>query len=452
MIDLSVAKICQITGGISNCDQGLLITSAPVFDSRKATKGSLFLALEGEKLDGHNFIADALQNGAVAALTTKQVSEPHIKVENVLVALGEIAKYVRTQLTDLIVIGITGSQGKTTTKELLQHLLSLNGTTVAPEGSFNNELGAPLTLLHCNKGTKYCIAELGARHQGDIKKLSEIVKPNIGVVLTVGTAHLGEFGSRAAIAETKAELIDSLDNNGIAILGTYDDLTPAMGKNFKGKKITFGEGSSCTVRAAEIESREGRAYFDLVTPDDRVSVSLRLIGLHQIPNALAAASVGVALGISSEKIASALSSAQLKSKWRMELIDLEDLLVINDSYNANPESISAALRTLALFAQERGGAAWAFLGTMHELGSESKSAHEKIGKLAIELGIDHLIAVKNKDYGGIYVESIQSALEYLPQIEPGDVVLVKASRAEALNELADGIIERWKAEQERSEN
>ena len=443
MINLTIEKICEITGGKTNCDKSLIVTQAPVFDSRKVTKGSFFLALKGENADGYDFIDSAIKNGAVFALTNRAVAAPHILVTDVLASLGAIAKFVRSQLNELTVIAITGSQGKTTTKELLQQILSQFGSTVAPEGSFNNELGAPLTLLHCNKDTKYCITELGARHKGDIEYLAEIVKPNIGVVLTIGSAHLGEFGSRTAIAETKGELINSLDGDGVAVLGTYDELTPTLAKNFLGKVITFGENSNCTVRAADIESREGHPYFDLVTPNDRVPVSLRLIGLHQIPNALAAASVGIALNLPSEKIASALSTAEQLSRWRMELHELPGLLVINDSYNANPESMSAALRTLALFAQERGGSAWAFLGTMHELGDESKTAHENIGQLASELGIDHLIAVKESNYGGIFASSMEKALTFVNEIEPGDVVLVKASRAEALNELSEGIISAW---------
>ena len=443
MINLTVEKICQITGGTTNCDGTTTITQAPVFDSREAKPGSFFLALKGENLDGHQFIKAAISNGAIFGLTSKEVPEPHIRVPDVLKALGEIAKFVRSQLPDLKVVAITGSQGKTTTKELLNQMLSQFGETVASEGSYNNELGAPLTLLKCDNSTKYCITELGARHPGDIKYLAEIVQPNIGVVLTIGSAHLGEFGSREIIAKTKGELIDALPNDGVAILGTYDELTPKLNKNFKGKTITFGEKSDCLVRAADVESREGYPYFDLVTPEDRAPVSLRLVGLHQISNALAAAAVGVAFNVPTEKIASALSTAEPKSKWRMELHDLPGLLIINDSYNANPESMTAALRTLALFAQERGGSSWAFLGKMHELGSISNEAHANIGLLATELGIDHLIGVKESNYGGINADSLEKALEYAREISPGDVVLVKASRAEALNELSDGIIAAW---------
>ena len=447
MIKLTVGEICAITGGKANCDLNLTVLEAPVFDSRKVKAGSFFLALKGENQDGHDFIGDAISNGAIFALTSKSVSEPAVLVDDVLLALGKLAAYVRSQLNNLIVIGITGSQGKTTTKELLRHLLSQSGNTVAPEGSFNNELGAPLTLLNCTENTKYCIVELGARHKGDIEKLAKIVRPSIGVVLTVGTAHIGEFGSRLKIAETKGELINTLPSNGIAILGTYDDLTPTLAKNFAGKVITFGE--SAEIRASDIESREGHPHFDLVTPETRVSVALKLIGLHQVPNALAAASVGFALGIPTEKIATALSTAEQSSKWRMELHELPGLLVINDSYNANPESMTAALKTLTLFAQERGGSAWAFLGTMHELGNSSDEEHKKIGKVCIENEIDYLISINQPNYGGILVPNKEAALKYVPEIAPGDVVLVKASRAEGLEELASGIISAWL---ERGEN
>lgn len=443
MINLTVARICEITGGSANCDSSLLITGPVVFDSRKAKPGSLFLALKGENQDGHQFIADAMKNGAIVALTSSKVDEPSILVGDVLDALGLIAEFVRNELNGLTVIAITGSQGKTTTKSLLQHILSQEGDTVAPEGSFNNELGAPLTLLHCTSETKYCIVELGARHKGDIAKLAKIVKPNIGIVLTVGSAHIGEFGSREIIAESKAELINSLKADGIAILGTYDELTPKMADTFSGKVIRFGESSNCQVRAADIEIREGHPYFDLVTPDDRVAVALRLIGLHQIPNALAAASAAYALGVATQKIASGLSTAEANEKWRMEITELPGLTVINDSYNANPESMAAAIRTLALFAQERGGASWAFLGKMHELGIESKSAHRKIGELSNSLGIDHLISINEEEFGSEIVTTKEKAIDYVAQFAPGDVVLVKASRAESLDELAAGIITTW---------
>lgn len=444
MIRLKISKIAEIVGGELNCDGALEVWQAPVFDSRKADRGSFFLALKGEQQDGHDFIDGAIENGAVFALTSKKVSAPHIQVPDVLEALGKIAAYVRLQLPNLKVIGITGSQGKTTTKDLLHHILEGIAPTISPENSFNNELGAPLNLLRCNEETRFCIAELGARHMGDIFRLAKIVKPEIGVVLKVGNAHIAEFGSVENIAKTKGELIKALPSDGVAVLGLYDQFTPKMAEGFAGRVITFGETQSADVRATDIEIREGSPHFDLVNGEGRVSIGMRLIGAQAIPNALAAAAVATALGISNDHIATALSTAEVKSKWRMELHELPGLLLINDSYNANPESMEAALFSLRLFAQERGGAAWAFLGKMHELGESSSQAHERIGTLARDLSIDHLVSI-NTDYGksSINFQDWQSALSLVDEISPGDVVLVKASRAEGLERLADALIEQW---------
>jgi UDP-N-acetylmuramoyl-tripeptide--D-alanyl-D-alanine ligase len=295
---------------------------------------------------------------------------------------------------------------------------------------------------------------MGARHEGDLAILSKIAHPHVGVVLVVGRAHLGEFGDQAAVARAKGELIDNLDPGAIAILGTYDEFTPKMGQDRSDlARILFGESSDCKVRASDVEMREGRAHFDLVTPAGRSAVSLRLIGAHQVSNALAAAAVATALNIPLDTIAATLSTAESTSKLRMELHDLGDFILINDSYNANPESMAAALSTLTLFAQERGGSSWAFLGKMHELGESEGSSHQEIGKLASQLGIDHLVAVgtdlyKVEEMNTIDGESMSyhhcsdqaEALEVARHIEPGDSILVKASRAEKLDLLAREIL------------
>ena len=448
MITLTAGEIGLLVGGEVYCDKDLLVSKAPVFDSRKATPGCIFLALKGEVADGHDFAADAYRAGAMFSLTTRRIDGPCIVVNDVIEALSVLAAFVRKRLTNLTVIGITGSQGKTSTKDLLFHMLSVAGPTVSPAGSFNNDLGLPITLLQCDEKTKFCILEMGARHTGDIARLCHIAQPNIGVVLTVGTAHLGEFGSVEAIAQTKSELISNLQPDGVAILGSYDKYTPAMASLHSGRTINFGVG--CEVRATDIEIREGRPHFDLVTPAGRDAVGMRIVGEHHIANALAAAAVGTALALPIELIASSLSTAENASKWRMEIHDLFGLLLINDSYNANPESMAAALRSLVLFAQERGGQSWAFLGKMHELGASSPSHHASIGTLAQEIGIDHLIAIAAPEYGASqgqmvvhHYASIDECLSMTEHFSAGDVVLVKASRSEGFEVLAQKLESLW---------
>lgn len=454
MIELTSGDIAKIVEGELFGPSDILVTRAPTFDSRTVETGSIFLALKGEHADGHDFARQAIEHGAVLVFSTRKLDVACIVVENVLTALGKLAHFVRLKLASMTVIGITGSQGKTTTKDLLEWVLSLHGETVASLGSFNNELGVPITLLRCTEATRYCVVEMGARHIGDIRLLCQISEPDIGVVLEVGSAHFGEFGSREAIAQAKSEIIQNLREGGTAILGRYDELTPKMADGLNVTVLTFGQTHEADVRATDIDIREGRAHFDLVTPDGRAAVALRLVGAHQIPNALAAASVCTALHIPLDVIAGGLSTAELRSKWRMELHELKNLLLINDSYNANPESMAAALRTLSFFAQERGGQSWAFLGKMRELGMSSRKHHAEIGALAQSLGIDHLVCVDEPDYGrGLpsvgaemvlhYSKDKADALSIADYFSPGDVVLVKASRAERMEELAEELMMRW---------
>ena len=456
MINLTLNQIAQIVDGtVINADGTKSTDAFPVINSNLATSKTFFAAFSGNSVDGHDYVDAAISNGAQFALVSKDCSAPAIKVFDVQEALSKLAHYVRNQLTTLKVIGITGSQGKTTTKDLLRHILSVSGETIAPEESLNNELGVPLLILRCSETTKYCIVEMGARHLGDISHLAKIAEPHIGVVLTVGKAHVGEFGSREIIAKAKSELISALTDGGTAILGTYDEFTPNMLVPTGVKRILFGESQKCEVRAADIEVREGRAHFDLVTSDGRAAVSLQLIGMHQIANALAAAAVATALNIPIETISAALSTAENASKWRMEISQIGEITLINDSYNANPESVAAALRTLALISQETGGVSWAILGKMQELGESSTIEHAAIGRLASEIGIDNLVAVGIKDFladlaqkndGGAsevhYFESKSEAMAIVEHFAPGDVVLVKASRSEEFNLLADSIAEK----------
>jgi len=451
MIKLTLNQIAQIVGGEVRNTDGLQTTSAfPVINSNQATSKTFFAAFVGANVDGHEYIAEAISNGAQFALVSKDCTAPAIKVNDVRKALRDLAIYVRNELVNLQVIGITGSQGKTTTKDLLRHILSVSGETIAPEESLNNELGVPLLILRCSETTKFCIVEMGARHLGDISYLAEIAKPHVGVVLTVGTAHLGEFGSREIIAKAKSELITSLTAGGTAILGTYDEFTPNMVVPSGVKRILFGEKSKCEIRAADVEMREGRAHFDLVTPDGRAAVGLQLLGMHQISNALAAAAAATALKIPIETISAALSTAEVSSKWRMEISQIGEITLINDSYNANPESVAAALRTLALISQESGGVSWAILGKMQELGESSAAEHAAIGRLVCEIGIDNLVVVGIKDYladldgasAVHYFDTKADAMAIVEHFAPGDVVLVKASRSGEFNLLVDSIKER----------
>ncbi len=447
------SQIAQVMGG-SLSGEDILVTAAPSLKSSEVVQGGIFLAIQGERVDGHDFVEDAFSHGAVLAITTRPVAHRHILVKDVTDALTLLARFARSELKDLTVIGITGSQGKTTTKDLLRHMLSHQGETIAPAGNYNNELGVPLTLLACSSTTKYAVVEMGARHTGDIAHLASIAQPDIAVVLRVGMAHVGEFGSIEAIAKTKSELISSLSSTGIAILGQYDPYTKAMKSLHDGRTIAFGTNHSDDVRATEIEMREGRPHFDLVTPAGRAAVGLRIVGEHQISNALACAAVGTALGFSIDSIATALSTALTESKWRMEIHEFSEVLLINDSYNASPDAVEAALRTLILFAQERGGRAWAFLGKMGELGESSALAHQQVGTLAYQMGIDHLVCVDAPEYQpaehsagqtNLHLCDRSGARSIAEQIEPGDVILVKPSRSERFELLAEEIEEVVKA-------
>jgi UDP-N-acetylmuramoyl-tripeptide--D-alanyl-D-alanine ligase len=449
MIPLTISQISEVISGKIVGDGNKLITGAAFFDSREIVSNGIFLALKGEHVDGHDFAINALKGGAGVVICTQESGDTCIVVPDVVEAVTKLAAHVRQMIPEMKVVAITGSHGKTTTKDLSKHLLSMMGATVAPRSSFNNDLGVPITILECTTDTKFCILEMGARNLGDISKLERTFLPDIGVVLGVGSAHIGVFGSREIIATAKSEMVKNLESSKIAILGSYDDLTINMSNLTKAKVMTFGENSNNDVRATDVEIREGFAHFDLVTSFGRESVALRQAGRHQVANALAAAAIATALNLPIDKISAGLSTAESSSKWRMELHEVAGRLIINDSYNANPESMFAALDALRLFAQERGGRAWAFLGKMHELGDYSLAGHREVARKAIDLEIDHLVAVGTKDYqieselGSteiLLVENIESAREIATGSEAGDVILVKGSRAEGLEKLAELLI------------
>ena len=448
MIKLSAQDFASVvSGSLHDISPYQILDQDPVINSKDASAKNFFVAFKGEKFDGHDFVSEALNSGAKFSLVSKSVSGPHVLVSNVGQALIDLARFVRTQLPNMKVIGITGSQGKTTTKEFLYSVLQNEGATVATAGNFNTDIGVPLTLLRSTEATKFCILEMGARHVGDIAKLTELANPNVGVVLVVGTAHLGEFGSVEAIAKTKSELIKALSPKMTAVLGTYDQFTPKMADSLDLNTVLFGDGQ--IVRAADIELHGGFAHFDLVTPAGRNSVALQVIGEHQIPNALAAAAAAFSLGVKNESIAIGLTTALLSSKWRMQIETINGIQIIHDYYNANPESMKAALKTLVMLSQESGGASWAILGKMHELGSKESSGHLEVAEFASQLGVDHLVSVAPAVYQesnnqssdeNMLIHNCSSAaavLELVNNISTGDVILLKASRSEKFEDLAE---------------
>ena len=452
MIKLKLSEFAKIVNGeIKNLDPNMIVDQVPVINSQVAKADTFFVAFVGEKADGHAYVNEAISNGAAFALVSKSVDQPSVLVKDVGIALLKLATFVRNQIKELKVIGITGSQGKTTTKDYLKSILSQVGETVATEGNFNTDIGVPLTVLRCTEETMFCIVEMGARHVGDIAKLTIATNPDVGVVLCVGTAHLGEFGSVENIAKTKGELIRELKGNAVAVLGSFDPFTPKMADGLNLTKLIIGED----VRAADLELPGGFAHFDLVTKTGRVPVSLQQLGEHQVPNALAAATAASALGISNEKIADGLTTAVLSSKWRMEIAEFNDLTMINDFYNANPESMKAALKSLVLLSQVGGGSSWAILGKMHELGEIEKSAHLEIVKYAAQIGVDHLVSVGTDLYGMENSKEIlqemsfhkcldlSAVLELSNNFSAGDVLLLKASRSEKFEDIAQALKAKW---------
>jgi len=457
MLAMPVAEVARVVGGalVGGTDDQLIVGQV-VSDSRQVTVGSLFVALEGTQVDGHSYSAQALSAGAVAVLSDRPADGATIVVDDVLAALGRLARHHVDSLPDITVVGITGSVGKTTTKDLLAQILEPLAPTVAPPGSFNNELGLPMTVLSADADTRYLILEMGARQEGHIRYLCELAPPDIGVVLAVGSAHMGEFGSIESIARAKGELISALPPGGTAVLNADDARVLAMTEQTKAHVVSFGESASADVRALDVTSDErDRARFTLASTGGQESVSLQLFGSHAVSNALAAAAVAVALGIDLKTIAANLSTANMRSRWRMEITQRPDgVVIINDAYNASPESMKAALRSLKQIGAGR--RTWAVLGEMLELGDESAAEHDALGRLAVRLDVQKLVVVGSGARPihlaahlegswaeeSRYVSSAQEAIELVTsEVQAGDVVLVKASRAAGLELVAAALLE-----------
>jgi UDP-N-acetylmuramoyl-tripeptide--D-alanyl-D-alanine ligase len=481
VIELTLAEIAEIVGGrLHLADPATTVTGSVEFDTRALTPGSLFLALPGERVDGHDFAAQAVESGAVAVLAAREVDAPSIVVPplpdgeahersvaltgdkdgsgaSVLAALGKLARHVVVELSrkGLTVVGVTGSSGKTSTKDLIAQMLEPLGTTVAPPGSFNNELGHPWTALRADTSTRHLVLELSARGPGHIAELAAVAPPRIGVVLNVGTAHVGEFGSREGIAKTKGELVEALPADGVAILNFDDPLVAAMASRTQARVVGVGESPAAHVRAVDVKlDDEARASFRLVTQAGEADVKLPLHGEHHVGNALSAAAVALELGSTVDEVAARLSTVELRSGRRMEVTTRPDgVTIVNDSFNANPESMRAALKSLASMSTKR--RAWAVLGVMGELGEDTVTAHDDIGRLVVRLNIGKLIVVgesaaamhhgatQEGSWGeeSTLVPDAEAAIALLhDQLQPGDVVLVKASKVAKLWRVADALL------------
>ena len=456
MIPLSLARIARVTGGqLCHGDPGAVVSGEVVIDSRRAGPGGLFAAVAGERSDGHDFAAAAVAAGATAVLATRPVTVPSVLVADVPAALAALARSVVDALPAARIAGITGSSGKTSTKDLAAQLVERLGPTIAPAGSFNNEFGHPLTVLRADAATRYLVLELSARGIGHIAYLCQVAPPRYGVVLNVGHAHAGEFGGLDQVARAKGELVEALPADGVAILNADDPRVLAMAARTGARVVTFGvEAGGALVRAADVRLDElGRPAFTLLTPEGSAPVTLRLHGAHNVPNALAAAALAGELGMDLDGIADGLGAAVARSRWRMEVHQRADgVTVINDAYNANPESVRAAIDALAHLAQ--GGRGFAVLGHMAELGGTSRASHEDIGEYAARIGdsgLAGLIAVgeeaaplldgarRVRSWTGeaLAAPDGAAALELLAnRLKPSDVVLVKASRAAHLEGVA----------------
>ncbi|WP_229400206.1 UDP-N-acetylmuramoyl-tripeptide--D-alanyl-D-alanine ligase [Micromonospora okii] len=455
MIPLTLAEVAEAVGGrLLDADPAARVTGPVEFDSRKAAPGALFVAFPGEKVDGHDYAATAVAAGAVAVLGTREVpGVPMVLVADALDAMGRLARAVVDRLPGLTVIGLTGSSGKTTTKDLIAQLTTRLGPTVAPPGSFNNELGHPWTALRADADTRFLVMEKGARGVGHVRYLCEVVPPRISVVLNVGVAHIGEFGSVENIALAKGELVEALPADGLAVLNADDPLVDAMADRTRARVVRYGEATQADVRAEGVSlDGRGRASYRLVTPEGSAAVRLGLTGRHQVSNSLAAAAVARELGMPLAELAAALGELGLVSTRRMDVVERPDgVTMIDDSYNANPASMAVALRALA--GMGGGGRTVAVLGYMAELGPYERQGHLEVGRLAAELGVDRLLVVGEpaapihegatavEDWGGesVLLTDQAAAVEVLrSELRPGDVVLVKGSRYRTW-EVADAL-------------
>ncbi len=471
MIELTAAEVAEATSGrlAGDAGPGTVVAGPVVVDSRLVEDGSLFVALPGEHVDGHDFAGAAVAAGAALVLAARELDGvPAVVVDDVQTALGELARHVLQRARaagDLKVVAVTGSVGKTTTKDLLGQLLGPEAgedadpsAVVVPTGSFNNEVGLPLTVLRATPATRFLVLEMGADRPGNIAYLTRIAPPDVGIVLAVGSAHLGLFGDVEAIARTKGEMVSGVVPGGVVALNADDLRVAAMADRAAPgtEVVTFGTIPAAAVRATGVEVDGGRARFRLSADGGAADVALRLVGAHHVTNALAAATAALRLGVPLAAVAERLAAAGALSPHRMAVTERPDgVTVVDDAYNANPDSMKAALRTLAVMAG-RTRRSVAVLGEMRELGDDARVAHDEIGRLVVRLNVKQLVVVGDGAYHihegalqegswgeeSVFVPDLDAARAVLREaLRPGDVVLVKASNSTGLWRLADELAE-----------
>ncbi|KQN46012.1 UDP-N-acetylmuramoyl-tripeptide--D-alanyl-D-alanine ligase [Frigoribacterium sp. Leaf44] len=461
MIALTPPRIAEITGGrLVHPEEARVAT--PVdgtveTDSRLVTPGSIFFALRGEVTDGHLFVEAATANGAALVVAEREVetTAPLVVVEDGVVALSRLAaavvEHVR-RLGRLKVVGVTGSNGKTSTKNMLRAVLSDVAPTVAPEGSFNNHVGAPISMLRIDEDTEYLVVEMGASGPGEIARLVDIARPDTGVVLKVGLAHAGGFGGIEGTRAAKAEMVTDLPDTGTAVLNADDDRVAGMASVTAARVVTFGQAPSADYRASDIDVSAAGTSFTFEHGDTSRRVSLRILGEHHVMNALAALSVVGEWGVDLDRALAVLEGVTRAERWRMEVLDAPGgVTVVNDAYNASPDSVAAALKTLAQITGPDHRSV-AVLGEMAELGEYARDEHDRIGRLVVRLNVRQLVVVGHEarhihmaaglegswDGESVLVDTIDEAYDLLQDtLRGGDVVLVKSSKSAGLRLLGD---------------
>jgi UDP-N-acetylmuramoyl-tripeptide--D-alanyl-D-alanine ligase len=461
VIAFTLAELASVLGGrlVRAADDTVVVEGEVHTDSRKVVAGSIFYALPGEVTDGHLFAASAVENGAVLLVVERELDlgVPQVLVSDGIAALAALAREVVARVRakgDLKVVAVTGSNGKTTTKNMLRAVLENEGATVAPWGSFNNHVGAPISMLAIDFDTRYLIVEMGASAIGEIARLISIVTPNVGIVLKVGLAHVGEFGGPDAVETAKAEMVTDLPESAVAVLNADDPRVVRMAGKTRAAIVWFGLAGSADVRADDIEASGTGTAFTLEAAGIQRRVLLKILGEHHVMNALATIAAARSLGVPPERSIPAIEALLRAERWRMEVLERADgVVVINDAYNASPDSMAAALKTLAQVTRDDQRSV-AVLGEMAELGEYADEEHDRIGRLVVRLNVQKLIVVGHNarhihnaaglegswDGESVLVGTADEAYDLLrDQLRFGDVVLVKSSGSAGLRFLGDRI-------------